>query len=406
MLSAGKVDGLRPDGIRPQLHRAARRQFQLETAHFRKPATRPAPQAASPLAAGNPRQERAFRPPSHAECARACRAFRACGQRAEAGRARARHDAPDVAPVVPHAAQALPVVFQQVVQRKDRCFLEQAGSPPPTPRPHRLRVREGGPSRVYQNGKFRHASGPRQSDGAVRRQGSGWVQRCRFGPHPANAKRGRERILSRSVLMDGTTGSPRPAQLLAPRPRYRQRRIRLSGSATRSHFGGLPRASGGIAPIRALPPMWRAVPCDASTACAAASAAWHWVVTATGDAITPGFCPATSPKGRQGDAGHHSGASSRQHQLFSYQSAGRHWPQCRFFPPSLPDRRARQTPPWRRTGSDGGRSVEPPASHGVSPKPCPVRSGRRSPTALGPHEMTECRMRTHSPSSARSEIPP
>ncbi len=77
-----------------------------------------------------------------------------------------------------------------------------------------------------------------------------------------------------------TTGTaPRPREASRRYPGSRQTPDRLSGSATKSALHGKSPGLGGIAPIRALPRMWRAVPCDAPTACAAASAARHWVVT-------------------------------------------------------------------------------------------------------------------------------
>ena len=54
-------------------------------------------------------------------------------------------------------------------------------------------------------------------------------------------------------------------------------------------------AVGGITPIRALPRMWRTVPCDASTAYAAASQHGTGSSPPVGDAVTPGSSvPATS----------------------------------------------------------------------------------------------------------------
>ncbi len=104
---------------------------------------------------------------------------------------------------------------------------------------------------------------------------------------------------ARCALSAATTGiAPRPREASRRYPGSRQTPDKLSGSAIDS---APPRQSpglGGIAPIRALPRMWRAVPCDASTACAAAVAARHWVVTSI--PVTPSrraSCPATSPKG-------------------------------------------------------------------------------------------------------------
>ncbi len=184
---------------------------------------------------------------------------------------------------------------------------------------------------------------------AVRRRGSGWVRHCRLWPHPAAAGRGRERVVSLSsdgrpaarqgmqtphrsaeLSVDasslavscgsrGVSCDIRPASLfgtrdsarcalsaattgIAPRPREASRRDlgsrqtpdKLSGSAIDS---ALPRQSpglGGIAPIRALLRMWRAVPCDASTACAAAVAARHWVVTSI--PVTPSRRASAQPR--------------------------------------------------------------------------------------------------------------
>ena len=108
------------------------------------PATFPAPAASgsglfggprrrggSPPAAGKPRQERVSRPSRHAERARAWRASRACGQRAEGGRARAR---------------------------------DRRGSPQPA-----------------------HARWPPRRR-SIRRRGSGWVRHCRFRAAPRGRK--------------------------------------------------------------------------------------------------------------------------------------------------------------------------------------------------------------------------
>ena len=84
-------------------------------------------------------------------------------------------------------------------------------------------------------------------------------------------------------------------------------------------------AVGGIAPIRALPRMWRTVPCDASTAYAAALQ--HGTGSSPlGDAVTPGSSVPARRLWRPSDAGHSSTASPRRHQLFSYRNACRLWP--------------------------------------------------------------------------------
>ncbi len=95
---------------------------------------------------------------------------------------------------------------------------------------------------------------------------------------------------------------------------------------------------GGIAPIRALPRMWRTVPCDASTAYAAALQ--HGTGSSPlGDAITPGSSVPARRLWRPSDAGHSSIASPRRHQLFPYRNACRQWPGGRFSAPSLPESR-------------------------------------------------------------------
>ncbi len=70
-----------------------------------------------------------------------------------------------------------------------------------------------------------------------------------------------------SPVPSGTTGiAPRPARCVAPRSI--RRHAGFPGIARFRACGFL--AVGGSAPIRALPRMWRTVPCDASTAYAAA----------------------------------------------------------------------------------------------------------------------------------------
>ena len=90
----------------------------------------------------------------------------------------------------------------------------------------------------------------------------------------------------------GHDGFPRPARCVAPRSIRRHTgfpAVRVSAPC-----GFL--AVGGIAPIRALPRMWRTVPCDASTAYAAALQHGTGSSPPTGDAITPGSSvPGTSP---------------------------------------------------------------------------------------------------------------
>ena len=134
----------------------------------------------------------------------------------------------------------------------------------------------------------------------------------------------------------GTTGiAPRPARCVAPRSFCRHAdfpALRVSAPC-----GFL--AVGGIAPIRALPRMWRTVPCDASTAYAAALQ----LGTCSSPCVTPSRRALSSRHvacGDKRDAGHSSTASPRRHQLFSYRNACRHWPGARFCAPSLPDLRA------------------------------------------------------------------
>ena len=131
----------------------------------------------------------------------------------------------------------------------------------------------------------------------------------------------------------GTTGlspsraAPRTAARLPPTPEL------LAPAARHVALGRLHRASGGIAPSA------RYRRCGEPCLAMRRPPVLQRLQRGTGSSpkpVTPSrqaSCPATSPKGRQGDAGHHSGASSRQHQLFSYQSACRHWPECRSFAP-------------------------------------------------------------------------
>ena len=84
------------------------------------------------------------------------------------------------------------------------------------------------------------------------------------------------RAAPRAALSRARRGSPRPARCVAPRSIRRHAGFPAHCAFPR-HAAFL--AVGGAAPIRALPRIWRTVPCDASTAYAAAFAAWHWVVT-------------------------------------------------------------------------------------------------------------------------------
>ena len=114
------------------------------------------------------------------------------------------------------------------------------------------------------------------------------------------------------------------------------------------------------ASVRALPRMWRTVPCDASTAYAAALQRGTWSALSVLPSHAGLFVPATSPVATV-IAGHLTTASSRWHQRSSYQSPWRDWPQGRFCAPSLPDS------PHRRHAAEGdfGRFRPPAGSDGA-----------------------------------------
>lgn len=138
-------------------------------------------------------------------------------------------------------------------------------------------------------------------------------------------------------------------------------------------------AVGGAAPIRALPRIWRTVPCDASTAYAAALQPGTGSSPPVSDAVTPGSSSRQRRTWRPIDAGHSSTASPRRHQLSSYRNACRHWPEGRLLAPSLPDSRhsvravSCRWRVFRHGGSDGARhsqasqrSYSPEVSRGQS----------------------------------------
>ena len=103
-------------------------------------------------------------------------------------------------------------------------------------------------------------------------------------------------------------------------------------------------AVGGAAPIRALPRIWRTVPCDASTAYAAALQPG----TGSSPRVTPSGRALPSRQRRTWrpiDAPHSSTASPRRHQLSSYRNACRHWPGGDYCAPSLPELQPRMTSP-------------------------------------------------------------
>ena len=99
------------------------------------------------------------------------------------------------------------------------------------------------------------------------------------------------RAAPRAALSRARRGSPRPARCVAPRSIRRHAGFPAHCAFPR-HAAFL--AVGGAAPIRALPRIWRTVPCDASTAYAAALQ--HGTGSSPlGDAVTPGSSvPATS----------------------------------------------------------------------------------------------------------------
>ena len=75
----------------------------------------------------------------------------------------------------------------------------------------------------------------------------------------------------RVVLFQDTTGTaPRPARHVAPRPGSRHAGSCPAGAGSLPRLGGLPWPSW-YASVRALPRMWRTVPCDASSTAYAAA---------------------------------------------------------------------------------------------------------------------------------------
>ena len=152
----------------------------------------------------------------------------------------------------------------------------------------------------------------------------------------------------RALPLLGHDGVPRPARCVAPRSiRRHAGSPALCVSATCGFL-----AVGGAAPIRALPRIWRTVPCDASTAYAAALQPG----TGSSPRVTPSRRALPSRQRRTWrpiDARHSSTASPRRHQLSSYRNACRHWPGRRFCAPSLPDSRpGRHAPPCVCHSSD------------------------------------------------------
>ncbi len=92
---------------------------------------------------------------------------------------------------------------------------------------------------------------------------------CDIWPASPSARAAPRAALSRTM-----TGSPRPARCVAPRPFA----VRRSPGVARFRAMRLSRRRW-FAPVRALLRTWRTVPRDASTADAAAPAAWHMIVT-------------------------------------------------------------------------------------------------------------------------------
>ncbi len=196
----------------------------------------------------------------------------------------------------------------------------------------------GGPAPV-------RVSGPARSCGNARRR----VFPCRLLRRPRRvlrhlARQPSARAAPRAALFRHG-GVPPPARCVAPRLFTATPVPRLRVSAPCGFPGRW-----WSAPIRALPRTWRTVPCDASTAYAAALR--HGTCRHRG--VTPSRRALPSRQRRTWrpiDAGHSSTPSPRQHQLSSYRNACRHWPECWFSAPSLPELRRR--PEGAAGGSDG-----------------------------------------------------
>ena len=224
------------------------------------------------------------------------------------------------------------------------------------------------------------------------------------------------RLRTPPLASGATTGiAPRPREASRRYPCSRQTPDRLSGSAIDS---ALPRQSpglGGITPIRALPRMWRAVPCDASTACAAALAARHWVVTSM--SVTPSRRASAQPRRhwRPSDGGT---IAARHHAVISFFLTGSlaaTGPNADFAPRHY--RKLRRRPEGAGGGSDGGAAAIRAASlvelH-LPTKAHSRRSRRSSSRAVGRHDdsqrqcdpcLVECLARAVRAPPARATVP-